>query len=227
VRKTLKGLSALLAYPSAELKEAADEIRAALVAERALPRDAIEALDALLHRMAADDLMDLQSEYTALFDGSRSLSLHLFEHVHGESRERGQALIDLASEYLKHGFAISENELPDFLPMFLEFLSFIEPADARDWLGRPAHVLAALEERLRGQGSPYAAVFKALLVLPAKKADPQAVAELRSRMDAEEARSIDERWEDAQVTFTAPDPAPRPTGVAARIRAVLRVKEIR
>ena len=222
MKKTLKSLSALLAYPSAELKDATDEIREALVAERALPREAIGALDALLQRMAADDLMELQSEYTSLFDGSRALSLHLFEHVHGESRERGQALIDLANEYLKHGFAIEENELPDFLPMFLEFLSFIEPAEARDWLGRPAHVLAAMEERLQARGSPYAAVFRALLVLPAKKPDADAVAELRSRMEAEEARSIDERWEDAQVTFSAPNPAPRPTGVTARIRAVLR-----
>jgi nitrate reductase delta subunit len=227
VRKTLKALSALLAYPSAELQSATGEIRSALAAERALPRDALDALDALLRRLAADDLMELQSEYTALFDGSRSLSLHLFEHVHGESRDRGQALIDLANEYLKQGFAIAENELPDFLPMFLEFLSFIEPAQAREWLARPAHVLAAMEERLRGRGTPYAAVFRALLVLPAAKPDPDAIAELRSRMDAEEARSIDERWEDAQVTFTAPNPAPRPTGVAARIRAVLRVKEVR
>jgi nitrate reductase molybdenum cofactor assembly chaperone NarJ/NarW len=222
VRKTLKALSALLAYPSAELQAATDEIRAALVAERALPRDAIDALDALLQHMRTNELMELQSEYTALFDGSRSLSLHLFEHVHGESRDRGQALIDLANQYLEHGFAISENELPDYLPLFLEFLSFIEPAQAREWLGRPAHVLAAMEERLRARGSPHAVVFSALLVLPSKKADPEAVAELRSRMDAEEARSIDERWEDAQVTFTGPNPAPRPTGVAARIRAVLR-----
>jgi nitrate reductase delta subunit len=222
MRKTLKALSALLGYPSAELQEAMEEIRAVLAAERALPRESLDALDVLFRRMATADLMDLQAEYTALFDGSRSLSLHLFEHVHGESRERGQALIDLGREYLERGFAMSSNELADFLPLFLEFLSFIEPADARDWLGRPAHVLAAMEERLRERGSPYSTVFHALLVLPGRKADPQAVAELRSRMQAEDARTLDEQWEEAPVTFTVPDPTPRPTGVAARIRAVLR-----
>jgi nitrate reductase delta subunit len=192
------------------------------VSERALPPEAIDALDGLLRRMAAEDLMELQADYTELFDGSRSLSLHLFEHVHGESRERGQALIDLAGEYLKHGFAISGNELSDFLPLFLEFLSFIEPTEAKDWLGRPTHVLGALEERLRERGSLYAAVFRALLVLTDKKADPEAVAELSSRMKAEEARSVDDIWEEAPVTFTTPNPAPRPTGITARIRAVLR-----
>ena len=134
----------------------------------------------------------------------------------------GQALIDLANQYLQHGFAISTNELSDFLPLFLEFLSFIEPAQAREWLARPAHVLTAMEERLRERGSPYAAVFLALSVLPGKKADPDAVAELRARMSAEEARTVDERWEDAPVTFTAPGPAPAPGGIVARIRTVLR-----
>jgi nitrate reductase delta subunit len=222
MRKTLKALSALLGYPSPELQAATQEIRSALLAERALPAAAIEALDALLRRIESADLMDIQSEYTSLFDNSRSLSLHLFEHVHGESRERGQALIDLANEYLHHGFAITVNELSDFLPLFLEFLSFVGAAQAKEWLGRPAHVLTAMEERLRERGSLYAGVFRALLVLPDSKVDPEAVAELRQRMKAEEARSVDERWEDAAVTFTAPEPPPRPTGVAARIRAALR-----
>ncbi|MCC7549409.1 MAG: nitrate reductase molybdenum cofactor assembly chaperone [Burkholderiales bacterium] len=221
MRGTLKALSALLVYPCAELQAATGEIRSVLSAERALPPQVLESLDVLLRRMSGDDLMDLQAEYTALFDGSRSLSLHLFEHVHGESRERGQALIDLAGEYMKRGFVISANELSDFLPLFLEFLSFIEPTEAREWLGRPAHVLVAMEERLRERGSPYAAVFHALVLLPDREADPQAVAELRLRMSAEEARSVDERWEDAPVTFTAPNPAPRPAGVTARIRTML------
>lgn len=215
-------MSALLGYPSAELQAATEEIRSALHAERALPREALEALEDLLRGMAAKDLMDLQAEYSALFDGPRSLSLHLFEHVHGESRERGQALVDLAGEYLKRGFAISANELSDFLPLFLEFLSLIEPDEARDWLARPAHVLAAMEERLRERQSPYAAVFAALILLPGGKADPQALAELRARMKAEEARGVDERWEEAQVTFSEPVPAPGRTGITARIRAVLR-----
>ena len=227
MRKTLKALSALLAYPSADLQAAVGEVREALVAERVLPPPAIEDLDVLLRRIGSLDLLDLQAEYTDLFDGSRSLSLHLFEHVHGESRDRGQALIDLAGEYLQRGFAISANELADFLPLFVEFLSFIDPREAREWLGRPAHVLTAMEERLRERGTPYAAVLRALVALPGIKADPEAVAELRSRMTADEARSIDEQWEETPVSFAPPAPKSKPNGVVARVRAVLRRQEER
>jgi nitrate reductase delta subunit len=219
MKKTLKALSALLGYPCAELCAATDEIRAALADERALPADAIAALDPLLRGLATRDLLDLQAHYTALFDGSRSLSLHLFEHVHGESRERGAALIDLADEYLKRGFAIAASEMPDYLPLFVEFLSFIDPAEAVAWLARPAHVLAAMEQRLTEAASPYAAVFGALRVLPGRDADPEAVAELRARMRAEDARSVDERWEEAPVSFSAPPAAPNAkTGIVARIQ---------
>lgn len=222
MRRTLKALSALLSYPSAELKAAADEIRAALVDERALPREAIAALDVLLQRIADSDVMDLQAGYTDLFDGSRPLSLHLFEHVHGESRERGAAIVDLAQSYLGDGFAIADNEMPDYLPLFLEFVSFLEPAQSKAWLARPAHVLAAMEDRLREQGSPYAAVFTALRALNGRAADPQAVDDVRSRMRAEEARGVDERWEETPVTFGAPKPSPNGrTGIIARIQARL------
>lgn len=220
--KTYKVLSALLDYPGGTLLDAVPTLRLALDAEALLPPAARAGIEPLLRTLEQKDLFDLQEGYVGLFDRVRSLSLHLFEHVHGESRERGQALIDLANQYLQHGFAISTNELSDFLPLFLEFLSFIEPAQAREWLARPAHVLTAMEERLRERGSPYAAVFLALIVLPGKKADPDAVAELRARMSAEEARTVDERWEDAPVTFTAPGPAPAPGGIVARIRTVLR-----
>lgn len=223
MRTTLRALSALLGYPSAGLQAAATEIRAALVADRALPRARIEALDDLLTRLATRDLMELQADYSGLFDGSRSRSLHLFEHVHGESRDRGAALVDLAGQYLEHGFCIEGHELPDFLPLFVEFLSFLEPAQAKEWLARPAHVLAALEERLAEAGSAYAAVFAALRALPGRAADPDAVAEVRARMRDEDARSVDERWEDEPVTFGPARPASGPgTGIVARIQMHLR-----
>jgi nitrate reductase delta subunit len=218
MRQTLKALSALLAYPSAELCGAIGEIRAVLRHERALPAHALMALEPLLARMESSELLDLQATYTETFDGSRSRSLHLFEHVHGESRDRGAALIDLAGEYMKQGFAIQANEMPDYLPLFCEFLSLLEPAQACEWLGRPAHVLAALEERLQEGDSPYAAVFAALRAMASRSPDADALAELRARMRAEDARSVDERWEDAPVSFSPPAPPSR-TGIVARIQA--------
>src|SRR5690606_11489837 len=136
-----------------------------------------------------------------LFDRSRSLSLHLFEHVHGESRDRGQAMIDLGQQYIDRGFIMEAGELPDFLPMFLEFVSCSPAKEAREWLGQPAQVLAALEQRLAERNSAYAAVFHALLALADARPDPAALAELREQ--AEEG-SIDEEWEDAPVDFSAP-----------------------
>lgn len=223
MRHTLRAMSLLLGYPSAELKEHIHEVREALHAERALPAEALKRLEPLLRSFETEELLDLQAAYSELFDRSRSLSLHIFEHVYGESRERGQAMIDLGQHYLDRGFVMTQAELPDFLPIFLEFLSCSAPAEAREWLSEPAHVLAALEERLAERGSPYAAILHALVLLPSAKPDPAKVAELRERMANEREKSIDEEWEDAPVNFGAPAPVSGgPTGVVARIRAARR-----
>lgn len=223
MNRTLKCLSVLLGYPSDALKAAAPEIGDALRAEGALPAAALQALQPLLQRLASEDLLELQATYSEVFDASRPLSLHLFEHVHGESRERGQALIDLTQQYAARGYLIANNELADFLPLFLEFLSVLDPPEAKDWLARPAHVFAALEERLVQHASPYAAVLHALQVLPRVRIDPDAVAAVRARMAADDAKSIDETWQEAPVTFTAGTVAGAIAGsVAERIRAALR-----
>ena len=227
MNRTLKALSALLGYPSAELQAATGEIGEALRDEAALPAASLRALEPLLARLATADLMELQADYTGLFDGSRALSLHLFEHVHGESRDRGQAMIDLGRQYLDRGFMIATSELADYLPLFLEFLAFLPPREADEWLGQPAHVLAALGERLGQRGSPYAAVFEALLTLPRARPDAEALAALRARMQAADAEPQDERWAEEPVSFSAPvEPnAARPTGIAVRIRAALGKKQ--
>lgn len=222
MRMTLKCMSALLGYPSPELQAAAGEIRARLAREGRLAGATLAALDPLLAHLASADLLDLQSEYSELFDGSGALSLHLFEHVHGESRNRGEALVHLRQQYLARGFDLAANELPDYLPLFLEFLSFLAPDDARDWLGQPAHVFVALEERLAQRKSPYAAVFLALRVLPKAEVDAAALAAVRARMNEDEARPPDERWQEAPVTFTAaPASEVRTIGLSGRIRAML------
>lgn len=217
MKRTLRALSALLAYPSAELQAHVGEIGEALAADGALPPTTLRRLRPLLDWLAEADLIDAQSAYSDLFDRSPQLSLHLFEHVHGESRERGAALVDLGQFYLDRGFVVVGNELPDYLPLFVEFASCLSEAEARELLGEPAHVLAALEERLDARGSLYAAVFHALGAAVAAKADPEALAGLRARAE----RPLDEDWAEAPVDFGRPLPPGGPAGATpVRVRAV-------
>ncbi|HMK79282.1 MAG TPA: nitrate reductase molybdenum cofactor assembly chaperone [Xanthobacteraceae bacterium] len=201
--RTLKALSALLTYPSAELQHAAGEIGAALDGETLIPARIRAALRRLADELAAGDLYDLQERYVLLFDRTRSLSLHLFEHVHGESRDRGQAMIDLQAQYQQAGLTISAAELPDFLPLFLEYLATRPPKEACGTLAQPAHIFAALAERLRKRGSHYEAVFRALVALAAAKPKEDAVAALLQSADpdASDLAALDAAWEDEPVHF--------------------------
>lgn len=228
MKLTLRALAALLAYPSDELQAHIREIREALDREAALPAAARARLAPLLNGLETRELLDVQAEYCDLFDRSRSLSLHLFEHVHGESRERGQAMIDLGEQYLAHGFFLDTGELPDYLPVFLEYASCLPPGEARDIIGQPGHVLAALAGRLDKRESPYAAIFHALTALAGARPDIEAIGELDARAASEDARPLDEVWEDKPVTFTGADiqgvahEMGGPTGVVAKIRAANR-----
>ncbi|MEQ8295739.1 MAG: nitrate reductase molybdenum cofactor assembly chaperone [Nitratireductor sp.] len=200
--KSFKALSALLNYPSAELVAAMPEIRAVLTGEGLVPRSSLKALEPLLSSFETAELYDLQERYVLLFDRSRSLSLHLFEHVHGESRDRGQALVDLSQLYDKNGFFIVANELPDFLPLFLEFLSTLPFGEATALLGETVHILAVLRQRLEKRESPYAALFAAVEALSAVRADPKAAAEAAaSDVMPDDLATLDREWEEAAVTF--------------------------
>jgi nitrate reductase delta subunit len=219
--KTLKALSALLDYPTAELQAAVPECRDAIARERLVPAGVRRRLDVLIDELATRDLYDLQERYVLLFDRTRSLSLHLFEHVHGESRDRGQAMIDLKAQYARHGLAIGAAELPDFLPLFLEYLSTLPLDEACELLGQPAHILAGLAERLRRRESAYAAPFAALAALAAKRPEAAAVAAVLDEPDPDPAdfAALDAAWEDAPVTFGPQAAGSCKDGLIARIRA--------
>jgi nitrate reductase molybdenum cofactor assembly chaperone NarJ/NarW len=221
MKLTLRAFAVLLGYPSEELQLHSGEIREAIATEAALPRAARRALEPLLKSVETEDLLDLQAGYSELFDRSRSLSLHLFEHVHGDSRERGQAMIDLGKQYVESGFFLEANELPDFVPVFLEYASCLPPAEAREALGDPAHVFAALAERLDKRGSAYAGIFHGLVALAAVRPDVAAVAELQENAPDEDPARIDEEWEEAPVSFSSGGAHEMggPTGVVAKIRA--------
>jgi nitrate reductase molybdenum cofactor assembly chaperone NarJ/NarW len=200
--KIFKALSALLTYPTAELQQATGEI-SEMLAGAAIPARIRRQLHKLLRELSTGDLYDLQERYVLLFDRTRSLSLHLFEHVHGESRDRGQAMIDLKAQYEKSGLTISAAELPDFVPLFLEFLSTQAPKEAYELLGQPAHILSAMGERLRKRKSSYEAVFRALVALAAAKPKQEQVAALLQEPDpdANDLAALDKAWEDEPVQF--------------------------
>ena len=175
----------------------------------------------LLNAIASDDLLDLQCDYSELFDRSRSLSLHLFEHVHGDNRDRGQAMIDLGQQYAAAGFLLEGNDLPDFVPVFLEYAACLPAAEARETLAQPAHVFAALAERLGKRQSPYAGAFHAVLAIAGARPDPEEVAGIDANTPADDPADIDGEWEEAPVTFlaSAAHEMGGPTGFVAKIRA--------
>ncbi len=200
---TLKVLSALLSYPQDETRAAVPQMRDALDRECLCVGAQQEALDAFLDEFAQSDLYDLQERYVLLFDRSRSLSLHIFEHVHGEGRDRGQAMIDLKALYENEGMEIAANELPDFLPLFLEYCATRPLAAARELLGQPAHVFAALAERLRKRGSSYESVMRAILAIAAteaRKEDLDAIL-TETEPDPADLAALDAAWEEEAVTF--------------------------
>jgi nitrate reductase molybdenum cofactor assembly chaperone NarJ/NarW len=196
--RTYRALAALIAYPTEALQAATGEIAAASAEEGLVPAPHRAAIDGLLAELSGRDIYELQERYFALFDRSRTLSLHLFEHVHGESRDRGQALADLIALYRDHGFEPTASELPDFLPLFLEFLSLLPGHEAQALLAEPAGILQTLAERLVTRKSPYAAVFAALATLanaPAIEGPDTSVE------DPDDLVALDAAWEEAAVHF--------------------------
>lgn len=201
--KTLKVLSVLLTYPTDDLLAVAGELKAVLAKEAVLPASNRAAVNALIDDIASRDLFDVQERYILLFDRTRSLSLHLFEHVHGESRDRGQAMVDLIKLYEDGGYTPTATELPDFLPLFLEYAATRTPAEAIELIDQPGHVLAALRERLAKRKSPYEAIFAALVALSKTKLDKAALEALRAEPDPEpdDLEALDAAWEEEEVTF--------------------------
>ncbi|HWE75660.1 MAG TPA: nitrate reductase molybdenum cofactor assembly chaperone [Stellaceae bacterium] len=215
--KTFKVLSLLLSYPEVELfAAAADELADAIREERLLPAAQARAVEGFIDALATLDPLDAQERYVALFDRNRSLSLHLYEHVHGESRDRGQAMVELTAVYRLHGIEIGAAELPDYLPLFLEFLSLLPLKAASSLLSDAVHVIAALRARLEERDSPYAAIMGAVEALAAKPAERLAVEEVLAMLKPEDdaLEALDRQWEEEAVRFAVAD-GPDRASVAA------------
>ena len=170
--KTLRVLAALLGYPDAQMRSYLTEMRDLLTGERVLSPLRRSELVALVDALQRADPLQTEAAYVELFDRGRATSLHLFEHVHGDSRDRGPAMIDLGQTYEKAGLTLAEGELPDYLPAVLEFVSTQPPPEAKAFLGEMAHIFNAIFSALQQRDSAYASVLGALLDLAGEKAQP-------------------------------------------------------
>ena len=217
---TFRVLAALLTYPTERMLAAVPEMKTILREEGVLPEADQEALVPLFTELAGRDRYDLEARYIELFDQSRSMSLHLFEHVHGESRDRGQAMVNLLERYREAGLELSARELPDFLPVWLEYLSQLPLDEARQSLVEPLAVLTTLGRRLAKRESSYAAVLSALEHMAQAQPDEADLQEL-AQEETEETRQrqdLDTEWEEKPVDFTQ-----RETSFVGRQRARSRV----
>ena len=196
--RTYRALAALLSYPTPELQAAAHDIADVLEDEALIPVMHLANLQPFLAGLAQADIYEVQSRYVALFDRSRTLSLHLFEHVHGESRDRGQAMADLLALYEEHGLDMTAGVLPDFLPLFLEFLSLLPQEEAKAMLAEPSGILRALTDRLAGRDAGYGAVMAALADLA--EAPALAVSDIPEE-DPNDLEALDAVWAEAEVQF--------------------------
>src|SRR5665647_287163 len=167
---SLRVLARLLSYPNAALQSDLTDMQSALHLEKALAPERLNELSALINRLANGDPLDNESQFVELFDRGHATSLHLFEHVHGDSRERGPAMIDLVQTYEKAGLYLGPDEMPDYLPVVLEFVSTQPPAEARAFLSEMAQIFNAIFNALQQRQSAYASVLGALLELAGESA---------------------------------------------------------
>jgi nitrate reductase delta subunit len=200
--KTFKALGILLWYPNEEWLSGASDVCDLIAQEGLVSNEQVAGLRSLVTQFKHADLLDLQEAYVDMFDRVRSLSLHLFEHVHGESRERGQAMVDLAERYKEQGFSLAASELPDYLPVFLEYLSMLPKEDALDELTETGHILVVLGKRLSERGSSYSAVLNALICLAGKV--PEKVE--RRQPVPQSFEQLDKEWEEKPIDFLGAEP---------------------
>lgn len=205
--QVLRLISRLLDYPTEALKRHQDDIYTLLASEPALTRAARHRLQAFLGQRLSQDLLDWQSDYDGLFERGRAVSLHLFEHVHGESRDRGQAMVNLLNQYRQAGLELDARELPDYLPLYLEFAA-TQGESARGWLEYVAHILTLLAARLQERDAGYAGLVEVLLELSGVDYDLAPIVEEVRREERDDTpEAIDRIWEEEAVTFNGSEMA--------------------
>jgi len=201
--EVLRVISRLLDYPEESLYEFESDFNRIIINANIQP-DLKDKLSNFVWKKLDGNMLDWQSEYDGLFERGRSLGLWLFEHVHGESRDRGQAMVDLLDQYRQAGLEISQHELPDYIPLFLEFIATQGDENAKQWLEEVAHILALLQARLEKRGSSYSILFECLLSIAGGNTDVSKInqqVEKETRDDTGEA--LDKEWLEEEVSFGA------------------------
>lgn len=197
-------ISRLLEYPDAALWQHQQEVLEALASGENLASDDAQQVASFFRELTSQTLLDAQASYSELFDRGRATSLLLFEHVHGESRDRGQAMVDLLAQYEHHGLQLDSRELPDHLPLYLEYLAQLPFTEAIGGLQDIAPILALLQARLQQRESAYATLFTALLTLSKTAVDNGQVAEkIAGEARDDTPQALDAVWEEEQVKFFA------------------------
>jgi len=207
-----RALGALLSYPSEHVREALPEIAEVVRATPFLASRERQNLLELIDELGHGELLEAEERYVDLFDRGRALSLHLFEHLHGDSRDRGEAMVDLKRLYEGAGFDLRGRELPDFLPVVLEYLSCRDMAEARDMLADCAHILTRIGRSLIARKSRYAAVLQALLVIAGERPiDAAKVPPVKERIE-----TLDRDWAE-EPAFAREPTTPGPSARASDV----------
>jgi nitrate reductase delta subunit len=155
-----KLLSVLLRYPDERLFAARDEITAAVAA---LPRSTgKDALGRFAEHLAGNEPLELAQAYVETFDLRRRTSLYLTYYLHGDTRKRGMALLRLKRLYAAGGLEQASDELPDYLPLVLEFAALAPPGVGEALLREHRPALELIRHGLHEADSPYAHVLDAL-----------------------------------------------------------------
>lgn len=202
--KLLQVISLLLDYPTETLQKAHVELKAEISQTRYICPQQRQDLHGLVDSIQQMELLEAEATYLDTFENGRRMSLFLFEHVHGESRDRGQAMVDLLNQYQAAGFEISAKELPDYIPLYLEYLATQPLETALEGLMDIQHLLVLLAARLEQKNSPYFACLQALVQLTGQ--DPQtAIQTLETDISQENSQQsmaeLDELWEEEAVSF--------------------------
>lgn len=206
-----KVFSALLSYPTTEMREALGEMTEVITQSPLIAAPERDGLMTLIRVLGEGDTLDAEERYCELFDRGRTLSLHLFEHLHGESRDRGTAMVELKQLYARAGFELAARELPDYLPVVLEYLSCRDMDEAREMLADCAHILKVIARALIARQSEYAAVLQALLVIAGEQPlDAAKIPQAKERLE-----DLDRRWEEEPAFSGDPMAGARPAGPMA------------
>ncbi len=190
-----RAVSALLAYPREEIRQALPEIAEAIRSSPLVAARERDGLLELIRDLGAGDLLEAEERYVDLFDRGRATSLHLFEHLYGDGRDRGQAMVELKRMYEGAGFTLTTTELPDYLPVLLEYLSCRDLDEAREMLSDCAHILKKIAQALIARDSPYAAVPQALIAICGEQPiDAASVPKTRDPQDRNQREQLDRDW---------------------------------